>query len=101
MSAFPNNLGMAMALPPKAGGVITALNNNVRVGGMEDEMSETPEHESEEAAAVTITPEAVCYRDGQQVCSTCQYLEESGECQPLKIIVDPGGGCNLHKERGA
>jgi hypothetical protein len=91
-----------MALPPKAGGVITALNNNVRTQEpMEDESMETPEYEDAEAAAVTITPESVCYRDEQQVCSTCQYMEESGECQPLKMIVAPGAGCNLHKERGA
>lgn len=91
MNLAARGLGMAMALPPQIG--MAAQES------MENEAMETPEYENMEAAAVQITPEAVCYRDGQQVCSTCQYMEESGECQPLKIVVDPGGGCNLHKER--
>lgn len=99
MNPFAKGVGItAMALPPKQGGVITALNNNVRDEPMEDEATETPEHENSEAADVQITPESVNYRDEQQVCSNCQYMEASGECQALKMIVDPGAGCNLFKQ---
>lgn len=78
-------------LPPKAG---------MTEEPMEDEMEETPEHEEEEYEAVAITPEAVCYRDEQQICGNCMYMEASGECQPLKMTVEPGAGCNLFKQGG-
>lgn len=91
MNPAAKGLGMTMALPPQIGMAAEE--------SMENEAMETPEHEEMETAAVHITPEAVSYRDAQQVCSTCRYMEESGECQPLNMIVGPGDGCNLHKER--
>ncbi len=80
-----------MQLPPRAG----------MPAPPEDELAELPEHESMEAAAVNITPDAVCYRNADMVCGNCQYMEASGECEPLKMTVAPGDGCNLFADRGA
>lgn len=67
---------------------------------LEIESEETPLHEDMEAAAVQITPEAVCYRGANEVCGNCKYMEASGECQALKMQVEPGAGCNLFAEGG-
>lgn len=83
-------------LPPKAASSFQAPMEEP----MEDESMETEEHEAEEVEAVTISPEAVCYRDEQQVCGNCMYMEASGECQPLRMTVDAGAGCNLFKQGG-
>lgn len=84
MSTFP------MALPPKAG-MVPEVEEEIVEGEMPVEAEATP---------VTIAPEAVCYRDGQQVCGNCTYMGETGECSALKIQVSPGDGCNLFQERG-
>jgi hypothetical protein len=78
------------ALPPRA---------SAPAEEFEIKEEETPMHEEMEAAAVDISPESVCYRDETQKCGNCAYMEESGECQPLKMTVDAEAGCNLFKER--
>lgn len=77
-----------MQLPPKAGVI--------------DEITEVEAPEVEIAEGdVTIAPEAVSYRDEQQVCGNCRYMQESGECTPLRMVVGPQDGCNLFADRGA
>ena len=63
----------------------------------EVEALELPEEEALEQTGVSISPEAVCYRDEQQVCGNCVYMTAEGECVPLKIPVEAGAGCNLFK----
>lgn len=63
----------------------------------EVEEVELPEEEILEDATVHITPESVCYRDEQQVCANCVYMDADGSCRALGIPVDPGAGCNLFK----
>lgn len=80
--------GMNMGLPPKPKRL------------EEENEPEDQMHEQAESNGVTVAPDAVCYRDEQQVCANCSYMEEDGECAALKIQVEPGAGCNLFKERG-
>lgn len=83
-----------ISLPPRA-------SSTPPVEQMEDESIETPMHEDMEAASVNIMPDAVSYRNADMVCGNCRYMEASGECQPLKMTVEPGDGCNLFVDRGA
>ena len=61
---------------------------------------ETPMPDEMEPLDVDISPEAVCYRDAQQTCGNCSYMGETGECAALRMVVEPGAGCNLFSERG-
>lgn len=64
--------------------------------GMAEEVEEHAEGEG-------IPPEAVAYRDENQVCGACAYMEQDGNCSKLKIPVGPGASCLLFRqtEQGA
>ncbi len=47
---------------------------------------------------VTISPEAVCYHDSSQVCSSCEYLA-GDQCRVLKMPVDPQGHCSAFEAK--
>ncbi len=62
-----------------------------------------PEEPQEEAQGSDIAPEAVSYRDSQQHCEACVYMNQDGTCDKLGIPVEPTAGCNLFtaNEQGA
>lgn len=86
-----------MKLPPKAGlGEVSAdPDMDLDIESIEDPVEETPA-----APEVSITPEAVCYRDSQQTCGNCAYMGADGSCAALNIPVEAGDGCNLFQEGG-
>jgi hypothetical protein len=60
---------------------------------MAHEMAETPSTERAEHSAARVTPEAVCYRSADEICSACEYLVE-GHCELLDMPVEEGASCN-------
>jgi hypothetical protein len=53
-----------------------------------------PDQDGDIDQAPAIPPEAVNYHDDAQSCSTCQYMDDGGNCAVLQMQVQPDGGCN-------
>lgn len=51
---------------------------------------------ADNAGTVSISPEMVCYRDAEEICSNCSHFGHDRMCAVLKLQVEAGAGCNAY-----
>jgi hypothetical protein len=58
-----------------------------------------PEKPATEPGKVVISPEMVCFRSADEICTHCTHWAADGNCEVLNMQVTEGDSCNAFSER--
>ncbi len=93
---FASMLGMSPKRPPETGPPDMDMGEPEPDPGDPNESTEPGEGAD---TGMGIKPEAVSYRTAAQVCGSCSFMQDDGNCSKLMMPVAEGDGCNLHTPR--
>jgi hypothetical protein len=66
---------------------------------IEEPLPAQPEKPATEPGKVVISPEMVCFRSADEICTHCTHWGQDGNCEVLNMQVTEGDSCNAFTER--
>lgn len=88
--------------PPKKSAKPSGLDSPMPIGGkppLATPMDDGAPDSDDMGGGAKPSPQSLNYHQGPQPCETCEYMEDSGNCQILGIQVQPQDGCNAYESK--